>query len=300
MNAFLKVALVSTFLFAAAASAQGLVPEPSFGNTNLSDAQFARIRCEPAGETAYFTAMGAMYSQVEGERGKALFKFLGVDISRCVVDPQDGKPWLVSRKISLYLHPVTGALLREWKNPWTGETVNVMHRTYDYQEFQIPRTMAALESAKSGAVSLDFNVLLPNTLASKPEFADYSPEPLVQSFDSYKFVYSKTDPSDVTLTYFRSGTWEPWMKQKGLPGKLILNYSGHKVAGFGALPLELRTLIDEKMPLFKQAPRCRLERSVAVSWSRFQEVFAAYLRGDAFPLPEPLRDEPCRAAPVKG
>lgn len=102
------------------------------------------------------------------------------------------------------------------------------------------------------------------------------------------------DPLDncsVALSYYRMGPWEPWMKMKGKPGFIVLNYTGSKTEDFAALNLTLKTLIQERMPLFREAPSRRLQRSIATSWSRFEEQFDAYLRGEELPLPAPIKDE---------
>ncbi|NJR19039.1 MAG: DUF1838 family protein [Calothrix sp. CSU_2_0] len=88
------------------------------------------------------------------------------------------------------------------------------------------------------------------------------------------------------------GPWEPWMKMKGKPGFLVLNYTGAKTSDFGILNPILKTLISERMPLYREAPAYRLDRAIATSWTRFEEQFDAYLRGEEFPLPAPIVDEP--------
>jgi hypothetical protein len=57
--------------------------------------------------------------------------------------------------------------------------------------------------------------------------------------------------------------------------------------------LLVKEQIEHHMPLFREAPVCRLQRSIATSWTRFEEEFDAYLRGEEFPLPAPIKDEPC-------
>ncbi|NJL83640.1 MAG: hypothetical protein HC890_13060 [Chloroflexaceae bacterium] len=61
---------------------------------------------------------------------------------------------------------------------------------------------------------------------------------------------------------------------------------------FPELNPQLQTLISQKLPLFREAPAQRLSRSIATSWSRFDEKFDAYLRGEEFPLPAPLGEDP--------
>jgi hypothetical protein len=272
------------------------------GNVTLSAEQFAALRCAPDGRTSYFTALGAMYAQTPDDEPRLLFHFLGVDISRCVRDAS-GQWWLLSRKISLYLDPDTGELLRWWRNPYTGERLDVMHRTYDYQEFAIPRQLRALAQAGILAVSLDHQERIDNPLAADPAFAAYSPEPVLQSVGSYKFLAPVAGAGGalqpgpaVALSYFRVGNWEPWMKMAGRPGQLILNYSGARVDRFEELPERLRQLVEERLLPFREAPACRLERPVATSWSRFREAFDAYLAGAEFPLPVATLDERCLPA----
>lgn len=271
--------------------------------STITDEQFVKFRCSTDGRTYYFEATGSMYAQpLDRDDPVHLFDFLGVDISRCIQDKN--KRWtLLSRKFSLYLHPQTKQLLKHWQNPWTGETLNVIHRSYDYQEFQIPTQINATIAPEISFVSLDFNLKLPNSLAKNPQFADYSPEEFVQSSDSYKFIFptaivneTEENPGNhggVAMSYYRMGPWEPWMKMKGKPGFLVLNYTGAKTDVFEDLHPYIKDQIEHRLPLYREAPACRLKRSIATSWSRFEEEFDAYLRGEEFPLLAPMKDEPC-------
>lgn len=176
-----------------------------------------------------------------------------------------------------------------------------MHRSYDYQEFPIPPQIKASIGFALSAVSLDFNLKLPNPLATNPKFADYSPEPFVQSSDSYKFLFptqlieqAEIQPQEqgmIALSYYRMGPWEPWMKMRGKLGFLVLNYTGVKLSTFEELNSQLQTLITNQMPLHREAPPWRLERSITTSWTRFEEQFDACLRGEEFPLPAPVVEE---------
>ncbi|MEB3337988.1 MAG: DUF1838 family protein [Leptolyngbyaceae bacterium] len=275
----------------------------SLRKSTITDEQFVRIRCGLDGQTYYFEATGAMYAHpLDSDQPLHLFDFLGVDISRCIQDPESQGWFLVSRKVTLYLDPQTGELLKQWQNPWSGEVLNVMHRSYDYQEFPIPPQIKADIAPAVSMVSLDFNLKLPNPLATNPKFTDYSPELFVQSSDSYKFIFptklleeAVTQPIDdrtVALSYYRMGPWEPWMKMRGKPGFLVLNYTGAKLDDFEELNPSLKTLIEQRMPLFQEAPHHRLERSIATSWTRFEEQFDACLQGQEFPLPAPIVEKP--------
>ncbi|MBD2043650.1 DUF1838 family protein [Microcoleus sp. FACHB-672] len=274
----------------------------NLATASLTDEQFVKIRCSLDSRTHYFSATGSMYAQpMDGDQPAHLFDFLGVDISRCIKDEIINCWVLLSRKITLYLDPQTGEVLKTWQNPWSGETLNVMHRSYDYQEFEIPQQIKAHIASELSSVSLDINLKLPNPLAKNPKFVEHSPEESIQSSDSYKFIFPTKMLSDETLTpadnrsvalsYYRMGPWEPWMKMKGKPGFLVLNYTGTKTDVFEELHPEIKAQIEQRMPLFYEAPTHRLQRSIATSWSRFEEQFDGYLRGEEFPLPAPLTEE---------
>jgi Protein of unknown function (DUF1838) len=275
----------------------------SIVKSSITDEQFVKVRCSTDSHTYYFEATGAMYAHpLDDDQPIHLFNFLGVDISRCIQDKASARWTLVSRKITLYLDPQTESVVKNWRNPWSGEIMNVLHRSYDYQEWAIPSQIQADIDPSVCAVSLDFNRKLPNPLATNPKFADYSPEKYIQSADSYKYLFptrlltkkflEPEEANSVSLSYYRMGPWEPWMKMKGKPGFLVLNYTGVKLDSFNALNLKLKTLIEERMPLYKEAPIGKLKRSIATSWTRFEEQFDACLRGEEFPLPAPIVEEP--------
>lgn len=293
----LGICALSLLAVGSAYSAPIQIIKNTHGNTQITGDQFQTLRCNPEGQTAYIMARGSMYGQLEGKAPVHMFNFEGVDISRCI--EHEGKKWLVSRKISLYQDPETLQKLENWENPFTGEALNVLHRTYDYQEFAIPEKMNALHGNTFGFASIDFLTFLPNRLATLPEYKEYSGNPFLQSVDSYKFVYEVADLENqgefipAGLTYQRSGPFEPWMKMGDAKGKLVLNYSGTKVASFDKLSSTLKKLIQEKMPLYLEAPTCRLKKSIGTSWSRFQGQFKAYLAGEQFPLPAPIVREDC-------
>jgi hypothetical protein len=270
----------------------------------ITDEQFVKIRCGTDSKTYYFEAVGSMYAQpLDRDEPTHLFDFLGVDISRCIQDETKSSWTLVSRKFSLYLDPQTGEILRKWRNPWSGEILNIIHRSYDYQEFPVPKQIGAYIAPETSFVSLDINLKLPNPYAKNPKFTDYSPQEYLRSSDSYKFIFptrmlddkmvERKDDRAVALSYYRMGPWEPWMKMKDKPGFLVLNYTGAKTDVFEDLHPTIKSQIEHRLPLFREAPVCRLKRSIGTSWSRFEEEFDAYLRGEEFPLAAPIKEEPC-------
>ena len=84
---------------------------------------------------------GTMMSRVPGERDRVLFNVQGMNIRQCgsFSDPKRGPGFRsVSREVMLYLDPQTNAVLERWKNPWTGEEVEVIHVANDPVNMRTP------------------------------------------------------------------------------------------------------------------------------------------------------------------
>lgn len=292
-----SILLAFTVSYAPALKANG----PSFnvdslkGNTTISDTEFVALRCQDNAQTTYFLSHGKTTLNFDDRPAIHAFDIVGVDISRCIFDKESQSWKLLSRKVSLYLDPKNGKVIKNWTNPITGEALNVLHRSYDYQEFTIPKLISALSEQNTTSVSLNSSFRLQNPYANDPRLAQYSPEETIQATDAYKFFGSKRKGSyrDVHLSYFRTGTFEPWMKMGGKAGKVVLSYIGKRVDGFASLPDVLKTLISDRMPQFREAPSCLLERSSASSWTRFEGILDELEAGVEFPLPAPLTKETC-------
>jgi Protein of unknown function (DUF1838) len=86
------------------------------------------------GEPAVYYGSGKVYSRVEGEPDRPLFNGEGMNIRQCVAvnDATRGKGYRhVSREVMFFTDPKTGQIVRQWANPWTGETVDVMQIAND-------------------------------------------------------------------------------------------------------------------------------------------------------------------------
>ena len=82
---------------------------------------------------------GIALSRVTGERDRHVFDVEGMNIRACSTIEEDEKGTglhLVSREILLYKDPDTGEVLSTWDNPWTGETVDVLHVANDPYGFR--------------------------------------------------------------------------------------------------------------------------------------------------------------------
>ena len=83
------------------------------------------------------------------------------------------------------------------------------------------------------------------------------------------------------------------MDMGGQPGYLVYSADGSKLDSFDELPEWLRKEINELIPLYKHAPTCLLKARNTSSWSYFARHKSEYDKGARFPIPAPLKDEPC-------
>ena len=244
-------------------------------------------------KSTFLTWTGKIYSFIPGEKRKLLFKMSGVSVSRCI--PTAEGSWdFTSRELTYYLDPQTGEILQNWENPWTGETVPVIHVANNPVQGQFQGKFPAQVEGDTTTFVFDIFPTYPNLLAEDPKFAAYSPYPIYQATELFKLAVPTVDLSNseldsvsqLRLSWDRIGQWLPWIKMGDSSGYLIYRASGSKVNGLTELPQLLQDEINTRVPLYKQAPKAFLDGEDMTSWLYFQKHFQAYLAGEIFPLPE--------------
>ncbi len=207
---------------------------------------------------------GETYSRVPGEP----------DRRQCVTvtDPVRGTGFRqVSREILFYLDPATGDIVDEWKNPWSGETVKVLHIANDPVNFRAPIFPV---TADGKPYTSDIQVMgdhwwgtttVPlfyrNPLGG--DFQDYvgGTYHATEMFNFFGRMSDLTDPqnhsADVNVAWARISDWLPWMKMRGRAGNLYFNGAGRKLDSFADLPAGMRAAIEARGPIYKEAlPTC--------------------------------------------
>ena len=179
---------------------------------------------------------GTMMSRVPGERDRVLFNVQGMNIRQCgsFSDPKRGPGYRsVSREVMLYLDPQTNEVLKRWKNPWTGEEVEVIHVANDPVNMRAPMFAHGADGKPlafrgsfvkdkvwtSGEAPLWYD----NPLAGGyQEYVgnNYQAMEMLNSFTDAKALLDpkvKTLPS-VSISWARVSDWIPWMKMGGRRG----------------------------------------------------------------------------------
>jgi len=251
---------------------------------------FRKLQCstEDQRPTVYYW-VGETYSRLDGEPDRLLFRFEGMNVRQCttVTDPVRGKGFRqVSREVLYYTDPVTGAILDEWKNPWTGDTVKVIHIANDPVNFRGP---IFPKGADGQPYQGDIKVMgdhwwgtttVPlfyrNPLAG--DYQDYvgGMYHATEMFNFFGRTADLTDPAkhsaEVDVAWARLSEWLPWMKMRGRSGLLYFNGAGRKLDSYADLPEAMRKTIESRNPLFKEPPPVDDARPNETSWSYFRKM----------------------------
>ena len=240
----------------------------------------------------FLTWKGNIYGFIPGEKRKLLFKMVGISVSRCILD-EVGSWNFASRELTYYLHPETGEILHKWENPFTGETVTVIHVANNPVQGYFKGKFPAQVEGDTTTFVFDIFPTYPNPLAENPKFAEYSPQKTYQAAELFKLSVPTADllnpellsVTQLKLSWDRIGQWVPWMKMGDRPGQMIYSGYGGKVNSLSELPQLLQDEIIHRVPIYKNAPKSFQEGADMTSWLYFEKHFEAYLNGERFPLP---------------
>lgn len=212
-----------------------------------------------------------------------LFKFEGFNVAR-FAEVGNNSYEMLSREVSVYKNPNTGAIIDCWRNALVpgAPSVSVMHVINDPVNFGV----GTVEYNTLGdRVSFFSDILLAyrSPLAGNPAYADYSASDVYQSNELFNFYVSKKDlenpeikSAPVEISWTRVGQYLPWMQMGDRPGKLVYHVRGFKVAGgVDALPAALKTwTVDVAGEKFMHAPETvpTTYSPNATTWRVFKEI----------------------------
>lgn len=248
-----------------------------------------RLQCgKSEDQPAVYHWSGNIYGRSPGQPDKLLFRGEGMNIRRCVeiADSERGTGWrLISREVMLMLDPGTGEVLDRWQNPYTGETVKVMHihndpvngrpnfpRSADGKPFSLPGMRV-----EGPYVFLPVEVPLFYTNPLAGDYQEYigGTYHAMEIFDFAALKDELFDDSTPTaypvISWVRISQWAPWMKMGDRPGQMVFNAMGRKLpGGFEELPDVLKKEIRMNYPIYEQAPPKDDTRPNETTWTKFK------------------------------
>jgi len=278
--------LASLGLASGAASAQLLTSEVT--RTGADAVTWgAKMTCGTTeqGVTRYGMWEGKLYSRAPGERDRHIFDVFGINTRQCarLTDPVRGAGYRsVSREIMVYLDPVTGAIIDEWQNPWTGEKVGVIHVANDPVNMRRP-SFAVRDDGTPASVALR---QYEDTLVSSSEIPLFYDNPLTGDYQDYvggkyhameifNTFYTAADfldankkrVSDSRLAWQRVSGWLPWMKMGDRPGVMIFNATGFSTFDKAKISPKLMQVLESRFPLYLSPPPLDDARPNETTWT---------------------------------
>jgi hypothetical protein len=250
-----------------------------------------RIQCsEVDGQPAIYYWHGYAYSRVSGEPDRVLFRVEGMNIRACgplasAKGPADFR--LVSREILLYEDPVTGEVLREWRNPWTGKTVKVIHVANDPVNNNFGVVGRDGKPVNYGFDSIGSQWWLTTTAPlfyTNPLGGDfqqyvggtYHATEMFNFFGDTADLTAKKRPSaPARVAWQRLSKWLPWMEMGDRDGLFYTNTAGRKLDRFEDLSPTMRAEIAARYPEYTAPPPLDDQRPNETSWTYFKKQLAA-------------------------
>jgi hypothetical protein len=230
---------------------------------------------------------GDMYSRVPGERDRLLFKVEGMNIRQCVAlnDPAKGAGFkLVSRELLLYRDVATGQLARKWKNPWTGEEVDVVQTANDPvnstwwlngRDGKTPMKWMGTTQGNMWWMTTTVPLFYRNPLGG--DYQDYvgGTYHATEMFNFFGDVDAlenpKLDTVPIRVGWVRVSGWLPWMKMGDRVGTLYFHTAGRKLEKFDDLPAQMKQDIAAEFPLYTAPPPGDDLRPNETSWTYFRK-----------------------------
>ncbi len=239
------------------------------------------------GEAVTFWWHGKAYSRRQGEKDKLLFNVEGMNIRQCtsVSDPEKGEGYkLVSREILLYKDPETDEVLATWDNPWSGETVDVLHVANDpvnFTSYKIgrdgnPASFTASVLGDRWWMTNAVPLWYPNVLASEYQKEIGGTYHATEMFnfmgDMDSLLSTETTTAEVQVGWVRMSDWLPWMMMNGREGLIYMQTAGRKLDSWDDISGTMKAEIATNYPDYTAPPPADDDRRNETSWSYYKKI----------------------------
>jgi len=258
------------------------------------DAIFARMKATcgttEEGKPRYGMWEGRSYSRVPGEKDKHLFDVVGINTRQCNMTEDDIRGLgfkSVGREIMMYLDKDSGEILDVWKNPWTGEEVEVLHvandpvnmRGFRYEKNKEGEDVPPMKLRQYGETTYsadEIPLFYDNPLGSEYQVyvggAYHAMEIFNSSYRSHEMLDSKVKSlTHSNIAWSRVAQWLPWMEMGSKPGIMIFNATGFSTFDKSEIWPRLQKIMDERYPLYNVPPPLDDSRPNETSWTVFKK-----------------------------
>lgn len=245
---------------------------------------YLRIRSDLSGKDSVYHIQGKVYSLIPGEKSMELFAYDAFQISR-IVETEAGFR-LLAREAGVFRDHRTRQILHSWRNPFTQETLPIIHiwndpvnQVFEYEANTLPFIRQFLPSTELEDKVVYHSEIFPFYPHVLPRrlFGEYVQSDYFQSAELHEFSAEKAAladslaswvPAEVSFTWI--APWLPFMKMGDREGQLLFVCRGTKLEeGFAALPQDLQEYVRTTNPAFTEAPTEFSEPNIN-PWSYFR------------------------------
>jgi hypothetical protein len=237
------------------------------------------------GVTRFGMWEGRMYSRIAGEKDRHIFDVVGINTRQCErhKDPVRGDGYRsISREIMVYLDPATGEIIDQWKNPWTGETVEVVHVANDPVNMREPRFAIGADGKPARIALRQYDDLLVDVsevplFYTNPLAGDYQDYVGGQyhAMEIFNTFYRAADFTDAKKTRISESriSWQriskllPWMRMGDRQGLMIFNATGYSTFDRKRIPPKLMQILQTRYPQYLEPPPLGDPRPNGTTWT---------------------------------
>ena len=211
---------------------------------------------------------GKAWAWLPGKENILLFNTYGIGCSRLEYD-RESHSWHFSHREALfYLDPVTNEVLKTWKNPMTGKTVEVIpilndpvNRIYPIEGGRFAPPYPYVVNGDNLVFQVDVLRAEHNTM-SRAEYPLHSQQDVYQSGELWAIRGSLAEINDPERTsaschtaWGRLAMWLPFMEMGDTPGFMIYHSQSFKLAnGWQDLPEHIHSYVEQNHPIYFKAP----------------------------------------------
>lgn len=239
-------------------------------------------------EPVYWSWRGDAYSRRQGEPDKLLFRVEGLNTRTCAAmnDPAKGGAYVrsVSREILLYLDPQTGQVLNKWTNPWTNESVDVMHIANDPVNGDFTTKTRSGQPNLWRGTTIGTSWFLTSTVPlfyTNPLAGAYQDEVggKYHATEMFNFMGEtanlldlRKNSADVQIGWVRITDWLPWMRMGDRDGMIYFHTAGRKVLNWDEVSPLMRDEVARNYPEYRTPPPITDARPNETSWTYYLKV----------------------------
>ena len=246
---------------------------------------FMRMRGSNDGRDTFANWWVTIYAVFPGERPREILKMDGFNVGR-FAKLDDGSTQFITREVAYYKDAQSGAILKEWMNPFTQEKNTVLHVANDpvNSRFAAPKTgepgrLPFMQAGDDVILRIDVPLAYPNPL-QPADFPAESGGAVYAGSEHFTFFAktahlddTKTTSVPVTYAWARTGPWLPWMKMGTRPGYLLYSGHGKKFMSFDELPLDVREFTRANYPAYQKSPEAFTTPN-ETSWTYYKKQAA--------------------------